>query len=315
MPRETFFTDWDEKYAALWDHQPVCLHHRLDRSPLFNRDALAALIENYPRGQFSIIHMGEQGTARRLWREGHLGGLSGREVIDAISKGRLWLNLRRVTKVDSRYREMLDAMFSELHEHMPNFKTRSNECGILISSPRAQVYYHADLPGQALIQILGRKRVYFYPPAKPFLAPEHIERIAVSGLEVDIPYATWYDEYARVYEFEPGQMVHWPLNAPHRIENYDSLNISVTIQYQTDSIRRKNMVTVANGILRYRFGWKPRSSATSGLSFWSKAVMQKLVLRTPWLKKPMAAPQPIEFQLDRKSLGAIIDEPPSQKAA
>jgi hypothetical protein len=315
MSKATVFTDWDEKYAALWDNQPVCLSHRLHQSPLFTKDALAALIEGYPRAQYSIIHMGEQGTDRKFWREGDLGGLSGREVIDAIENGRLWLNLRRTTKVDARYKEMLDALFSELQERIPGFKTLSYECGILISSPNAQVYYHADLPGQALIQILGRKRVYFYPPQKPFLPPEQIEHIAVSGLEVDIPYASWYDDYARVFEFEPGQMVHWPLNAPHRIENHNSLNVSVTIQYQTESIRRRNMVTVANGILRYRLGWTPRSYATTGPSFWTKAVMQKAVLSTPWLRKPMAAPQPIEFQLDRKSPGAIIDRPVSQKYA
>ena len=32
----------------------------------------------------------------------------GREVIDAISRGELWLNLREVGSVDSRYRELVD---------------------------------------------------------------------------------------------------------------------------------------------------------------------------------------------------------------
>ena len=53
--------------------------------------------------------------------------------------------------------------------------------GILISSPNAQVYYHADLPGQSLWQIRGTKRVYIYPPVAPFLTPEQIERIILPG--------------------------------------------------------------------------------------------------------------------------------------
>ena len=40
------------------------------------------------------------------------------------------------------------------------------------------------------------------PAQKPFIAPEHLEHIAVADAEVDIPYAKWYDEYAfhRVYQ-------------------------------------------------------------------------------------------------------------------
>ena len=64
---------------------------------------LTKLIENYPRAHYSIIHMGEQGTDRRFWREGDLGGLTGEEVFEAVANGRLWLNLRRVNQVDGRY--------------------------------------------------------------------------------------------------------------------------------------------------------------------------------------------------------------------
>jgi hypothetical protein len=307
MTKKACFTDWEEKHTALWDNQPICVTHRLHKSPLFSGDALAALIERYPRKHYSIIHMGAQGSDRRFWREGDLGGLSGREVMDAISNGRLWLNLRRVDLVDRNYKKLLDAIFTELHERIPGFTPVSYQGGILISSPNAQVYYHADLPGQALFQIMGHKRVYFYAPQKPFLAPEQMEHIAVSGLEVDIPYASWYDEYARVYEFEPGQMVHWPLNAPHRIENHDCLNVSMTVSYSTELIRRSNMVTVANGILRYRFGWTPRSYATTGPSFWTKAVLQKVLRNSSWMTKPQVERRPIEFKLDRASLGGIVE--------
>jgi hypothetical protein len=108
----------------------------------------------------------------RVWREGDLGNLSGREVIDAISRGELWLNLREVGSVDSRYRELVDRIFEEVAAKVPGFKVpERHQAGILISSPRAQVYYHADLPSQALVQIAGRKRVYVYPNTAPFITP------------------------------------------------------------------------------------------------------------------------------------------------
>ena len=56
-------------------------------------------------------------------------------------------------------------------------------------------------------QIAGRKRLYLYPAEEPFISCELLERIAVFDLEIDIPYHSWFDEYALTYDLEPGQMV------------------------------------------------------------------------------------------------------------
>ncbi|MDW3379375.1 hypothetical protein NQ216_23590, partial [Escherichia coli] len=84
--------------------------------------------------------------------------LRGHQVIEAISRGGLWLNLRNVTAIDRRYRDMIEQMFGEIAAKVPGFDAPTHQAGILISSPDAQVYYHADLPGQGLVQISGRKR-------------------------------------------------------------------------------------------------------------------------------------------------------------
>jgi hypothetical protein len=274
---------------------------------VFSVEYLAKLIERYPRDKYSIIHMGPQGTDHRFWREGDLAGLPGHEVLDAIAKGRFWMNLRLTNRVDKHFGAVLDHVFAELEEKVPGLKTYDYDCGILISSPHAQVYYHADLPGQLLFQIAGRKRIYVYPPAPPFVTPEHLEHIAIYGLEVDMPYAAWYDEYARAYDLEPGQMLYWPHNAPHRVENADCLNISMSVEYWTEAIRRASIVTRANGIMRYRFGWPQASSATSGAAFWSKALLQKGLQKSGWMAKQKAGRRPIEFRLDRSDLGAIVE--------
>jgi hypothetical protein len=299
--------DWDPRNGSLWRTQPIRAEHVLHHSPLFGADCLADLIERYPRDFYSIIHMGPQGAEPRFWREGDLTGLSGHEVLDAIAKGRFWLNLRLTNRVDKRYGAVLGQLFAELGERLPELRARTYDCGILISSPRAQVYYHADLPGQLLLQIAGRKRVFLYPPVPPFLNPEHLEHIAIFGVEVDIPYAGWFDEFARVHDLGPGQLVHWPHNAPHRVENADSLNVSMTVEYWTDEIRRKGIVTRANGILRYRFGRVPASAGTSGLSFWGKAILQRGFRKSAWMKKQKAGRRPIEFRLDRADPGAIVE--------
>jgi hypothetical protein len=308
MTKGQFFPAWDETHSSLWGHQPIRLVHELHKSPLFAMGRLAELIERYPREHYSLVQTGAR-EARRLWREGEIGNLSGRQVIDAIAKGGLWLNLRNASGVDPDYKTMLDAMFEEIAEHVPGFQAPKHQSGILISSPDAQVYYHADLPGQGLIQIAGRKRVYLYPNSEPFIRPQHLEDIALYDVEVDMPYARWYDEYATVVDLEPGQMLNWPLNAPHRVENLGTVNISMTVSYVNDDIRRNEIVSLANGLLRHRFGYEPRSRGIRGPSFFAKAVMQKLMRDSGWVKRERKARRPIDFRLDSAEPGRIVDLP------
>jgi hypothetical protein len=300
---------WQAKHAALWGHVPICLEHRLHASALFSRAGLAQLIERFPRRHYSIIHMGEQGGDKRFWREGEFGGMTGDEIIDVIENGRLWLNLRHVDEVDRRYARIVELLFRELEALAPGFSAAGRGCGIIISSPNAQVYYHADLPGHGLLQIIGSKRVYFYPPHPPFVGPADLERIAVFGLEVDLPYQDWYDDHARLFDFRPGQMIFWPHTAPHRIENDDCLSVSVTLDFVTPEIRRKQMVILANGILRHRFGLRPRSNATHGPGFWAKSLLQKGLRNTAWMKRRRAPGRAIQFRLDPAAPEGVSAQP------
>jgi len=302
----TIFPDWDDTHSELWSHQPIRLEHSMHTQPAFSMDDLARLIETYPREHYSLVKTGARGSSR-VWREGEIGKLSGRQVIEAISRGGLWLNLRNVTAIDRRYRDMIDRMFAEIAARVPGFEAPTHQAGILISSPDAQVYYHADLPGQGLIQIAGRKRVYIYPNTAPFIRPEHLENIALFDVEVDIPYADWYDRHAQVIDLEPGQMLNWPLNAPHRVENLGTVNVSMTVSYVNDEIRRAQILHLANGMLRHRFGYAPKSRNIRGPSFVAKQVMQKLLRDGKWVKRERAVRRPIDFRLDATDLGKIVD--------
>jgi hypothetical protein len=229
--------------------------------------------------------------------------------MEAISRGGLWLNMRDVGAVDSRYRNLIDGMFAEVAAKVPGFEAWNHQESILISSPDAQVYYHADLPGQGLIQIAGRKRVYVYPNTPPFITPQHLEDIAVYNVEVDIPYETWYDRHAKVFDIGPGQMLNWELNAPHRVENLDTFSVSMTVSYTNDQIRRAEIVNLANGLLRHRFGYAPRTRNLHGPSYFAKAVMQKLYRDSGWVKRERSARRPTEFRLDAAQPGKIVDLP------
>lgn len=303
---EAIFTSWNSTHEKLWGNHPLRLQHRLHTSPLFSDATLAELIESYPRKHYSMVQVGER-SGKKVWREGEIGALSGAQVIETIAAGRLWLNLRNVQKIDSRYAELLEQILDEIRERTGLPHILSRDAGILISSPNAQVYYHSDLSGQSLWQIRGSKRVYLYPPVPPFLSPEKLEKIILSGIEVDMEYASWYDEHAAVFDIKPGEMLNWPLYAPHRVDNHDCLNISLTTEYWTDPIRRKMMMNCANAVLRHKLGLTPKSHAIHGPSFWYKAVLQAGVKRAGLLGKRGAQYRPIEFRLDPAKPGAIIN--------
>ena len=308
MTANKVFNNWDDTHSVLWGNQPIQLAHEMHNAPLFSREQLARLIENYPRDHYSLVKTGARGS-ERVWREGDIGNLSGEQVIDAISRGGLWLNMRDVGAVDKRYRDMLDGMFEEVGAKVPGFQVRDHQESILISSPDAQVYYHFDLPGQALVQIAGRKRVYVYPSTAPFLTPQMLEDVAVFDVEVDIPYQPWYDKHARVFDIGPGQMLNWDLNAPHRVENLDAFSVSMTVSYTNERIRREQVVNLANGLLRHRFGYQPKTRNMRGPSFFAKAVLQKLVRNSRWVKRERNARRLIDFRLDAGQPGKIIDLP------
>ena len=65
--------------------------------------------------------------------------------------------------------------------------------------------------------------------AEPFIRDEDLENITLSGVEMNMPFAPWYDDFAQTIEMHPGDMMHWPLNAPHRVDNADCVNVSVTL--------------------------------------------------------------------------------------
>ena len=297
----TYLPGFRDEHARLWGKHPVRIRHALGETGLFDDDALAELLEDYPRENYDLIHMAEVGTGNLAhWTEGDLGGIRGREALDAIVAGRLWINLRRVHEASPKHAALLDGVFDELRRRVPGFEPYKLNLGILISSPGAQVYYHSDVPGQSLWHLRGRKRVYVYPNRAPFLPEEEIEKVVLSLTEAEIPYEDWFDDYADVFDLEPGEMLHWPLNAPHRVENADCVNVSVTTEHFTTSIRNHYAVRYANGLIRRGLRIPPPAPRTSGPSFWARAGLAAVV-KTSGLLKSRQLAKTIEWELDPAS--------------
>jgi hypothetical protein len=176
---------------------------------------------------------------------------------------------------------------------------------ILISLPTAQVYYHFDHNGQALWQVHGSKRVYVYPNRPPFLTRDMLEHTAVYADETAAPYDPSYDAEAKVYTLAPGQMIHWPLFSPHRIENLE-FSVSYTIQYYTPEIRRRVKVHAANGLIHTRFPNLTLKDDVRGMSYVAKAQLQSGLRRLGVMNRMAQDKRVTKFRLDPRQLGQII---------
>jgi hypothetical protein len=214
---------------------------------------------------------GIRAVVARTRREGTIDGLSGVDTLEAVRKGHIWVLLQQPHEIAGGYGDLLRDIYAELEERVPGFKSYKHKMSILISSPKVQVYYHADVPGQTLWQVRGTKRVYVYPNTAPFLPQPGIEKIVLGEAhEVSLQYEPWFDQYAEVIDLEPGRMLHWPLNCPHRIVNADCLNVSFTTEHMTDELRNAYAVNYANGILRRTLGLQNLARPTSGLGLYGR---------------------------------------------
>jgi hypothetical protein len=99
-------------------------------------------------------------------------------------------------------------------------------------------------------------------------------------------------------------MLSWPLNAPHRVENLDGVNISMTVSFSSVESRRREVLHLANGLLRHRFGVTPHSTRIEGPGFAAKRVLEKLLRDSGWVREQRAMRRKVEFQLDAHSMAA-----------
>jgi hypothetical protein len=85
---------------------------------------------------------------------------------------------------------------------------------------------------------------------------------------------------------EPGDMLHWALNGPHRVSNLDGFSVSLTTEHWTSKIRRSYAMHYGNGVLRNNAHWAPKSSSLDGPAFWAK-----VGLTAAWRKSGMEKKQ------------------------
>ncbi|MBA4800774.1 MAG: cupin-like domain-containing protein [Euryhalocaulis sp.] len=277
-------------FSETFSRAPIRARHSLHEIPLFDDEALARLIESHPR-ELTDIHAprGESRDAKDF-PVIDVEQTSGAALLNEVRNGRIWINLRRAMNETPEYKAVLDTIVAELKVASTNFQPRQVSAGILISSPTASVPYHCDKTDVLLWHVRGRKRLFLYPPEAPYLDPVEYEDRIVDLTNDDLPYDSRFENGVQTFDMEPGDMVSWPLHSPHRVENLEGLNVSVTMEYSSWRSAIINGAYAANGVLRRRFGLSPLNpqEAPRALN------MAKLLLARAFRAAGMAGKPPLK---------------------
>jgi len=257
--------------------RPLVATHNLHQSELFTDAALIDLLDHFPRENLYALTMGTDPTRPDENRLALHEGVTGAELLRAVKNGRLWLNVTRVDRADLRYRALIDELYAQLAAQAPDFAPDFSQGTLLISSPHALVYYHADGPASLLWHIRGRKRIWVYPALdERYMKRELMEDIFAGVRHEYLPYENAYDQAAVVYDLEPGQWAAWPQNAPHRVTNLGSVNVSLSTEHFTRQSRWRARVFVANRFFRTRLGLRGLSARENGPAAVMKTVVHRL---------------------------------------
>jgi hypothetical protein len=258
---------------------PSLIAHDLHRQPLFGDESLAELIDRHPREHLYVNAMSDDLRDLRWVTVDH-GGLSGQEILTAVQRGRLWVNITRIHACEARVKDLVHELYEDLEARVPGFEPSDLKATLLVSSPTAQVFYHADAPCNVLWHIRGSKRVFVYPALdERFATQEQLERIFTREAHESLDYHPELDRHARVFDLRPGQAASWPHNAPHRVVNLGTLNVSLSTEHYTPVARRREHVYQANRFLRQRLGVTAPSKAEQGATATAKVTAYRVLRR------------------------------------
>lgn len=249
--------------------------HAIADSGLVTDEALSELLDRYPAELIDINLYDYDAEGQVSLRTGARGRSSGADLLDAIQKGRLWVNLREVERGQPALWAEVMRAFEPIRAAYPDLRPRTLSGQLILSSPQARVPYHFDAAGVVLFHMRGRKRLWVYPGDEAHLPERSMEQVVMRQTTEEIPYSRAFDADAQVIDLEPGQALTWPLYAPHRVENLSAFCVSLSMDFQTWGSRFRNGALFTHGAMRAR-GMRPGPTdrlSTPGLAArWAASV-------------------------------------------
>lgn len=277
--------NWSDGEYQNFGKIPQISQHQFHELDLFSDAALEALLDNYPRKWLQCYTMGDNPERHQDWTPVHIADCTGKQILEALKKGRMWVNVIKIDQYNGEYADLITQMYRVINgncDHISNAKASFS--ALLISSPGVHVYCHVDADANMLWHLKGRKRVWVYPARDERFAPQtYVEEIIGEARHENVPYERSFDQYAFAHELQPGEVVSWPQHSPHRVENVD-FNVSLTTSYGSRESRRQIGVHGFNHYILKPLGIQKRSIKCVGIMAELKSFSYYVLKRLKVLK-------------------------------
>jgi hypothetical protein len=266
-----------DSFCAHYPREPFMVRHHLCDHPLFTLSALVELSRRLPEKhiEYNAGNLAVNTDPAKTPRN----GLSVEETIRRIEECNSWMVLKYVEQ-DPPYGELLRRCLDEVAV-LSDAKTPGMcraEAFVFISSPGSVTPYHMDPEHNFLLQIRGPKTVHLFDPEdRSLLSEQELERF-YCGAHRNMVFKEHYQQKARTFHLSPGDGLHFPVTAPHWVQNGPEVSVSFSITFRTRDLERRSAVYAFNDGLRRR-GVTP---APFGRSPWRDAL--KYNMYRAWLR-------------------------------
>ena len=300
---------WSEEDCRQFGRRFQNSPHRLGETGLFTDQALAALIDAYPRHLLQAFVVGLDPTRMEENIPVDTSGVSGADALEAVKRGRLWFKLLRIHEWTGPYAEVVDQLYAEMSAKCPHFEPLSKGAILFFGSTQSQVYFHVDAKPNMLWHIRGRKRFWVYPLQSGIVSQKSLEDVYTMVTDEDVYFEESFDDHASVYDLEPGDVLSWPQNSPHRVVVTEGMSVSLGTLHETAASDRRASVICANSVLRNRLGLRNLSVAERGALPWAKSFMYRAMRRSGLLRPSARKSYKTSYILDPEGARGVRELP------
>src|SRR5262249_36977379 len=96
----------------------------------------------------------------------------------------------------------------------------------------------------------------------------------------------------------PGEVISWPLNAPHRVTNLEGMNVSISTVYETEHSDRRKLVYNANRFFRRTCRIPLWSTRETGMSSHIKRSAFKVLQKAGAVADPKSRAYLTQLRID-----------------
>ena len=110
-------------------------------------------------------------------------------------------------------------------------------------------------------------------------------------------------------ELDGGQVVAWPQNSPHRVENVSGVNVSLSCEYATERSRRREYTMCGSWFVSQRLHLPVRSTSETGIGPAIRRLAFKVARRLRLVRPKHRIVYLAAFEVDADSPGGVAPLP------